>query len=279
MPLGAGHKLARFAGRQFAKRTESPMVQAVIANQQVIHDHQLTSDEARRLAEEVFISKAISLMDYFHYSAHPDALVSAFTLPDETKRTLAAMKEHALIAVAPHMSNFDLAGHLLAALGVTVQALSYPNPNANYDYHNQIRARHGLRPTPMSPQALREAKQTLKDGGSVVTGMDRPIEDAASQKYLVRFFGHPARLPVIHTRLALDADVPVAVLCCFQRPDLSYELRSSPVFALKHFDDKADDITINTEMMLEFAEKFIIEAPGQWHMFYPVWPDIKAVEE
>lgn len=273
VPQSAGRKFARQLGGFYAGIGTSPMIQSVRENQNALHDGRLNPEEINTITRQVFMSKGVCLFDYFYYLTRPDELLRVFALSDSTKRAVDAMRQGAVIAVAPHMSNFDMAGHLLSLLGITVQALSYPSPNANYSYHNQLRDAHGMRTTPISPQALRDAKNTLRLGGTVVTGIDRPVESASSQKYLLEFCGKPARLPVIHTRLALETDTPVVLLSVFQHEDLSYELKSSPLLTMTRGDDKATEIVQNSETVLRYAEAFIREAPNQWHMFYPVWPE------
>ena len=38
--------------------------------------------------------------------------------------------------------------------------------------------------------------------------------------------------------------------------------------------DRDEEILMNAEKVLEVAEVMIRQAPEQWSMFYPVWPDV-----
>ncbi len=43
--------------------------------------------------------------------------------------------------------------------------------------------------TPMSLSAFRQARQRLQDGGSVLTGFDRPLPNTQMRKYRPTFLG------------------------------------------------------------------------------------------
>jgi lauroyl/myristoyl acyltransferase len=174
------------------------------------------------------------------------------------------------VVVAPHLSNFDLAGQAFALRGWPFQVLSYPQPGKGYQWQNQFRSQAGMQVTPMSLVSLRQAKERLKRGGIVLTGMDRPV---AGSNYRPKFFGRPAGMPVAYIRLAMETNVPVMVVACQTQPDGSYLVRGSELlWMLPHSNLKAG-IETNAERVLKEAEKFICLAPQQWSMTFPVWPE------
>ena len=170
-----------------------------------------------------------------------------------------------------HLGNFDLMGRALALNHFPFLVLSYPNPNQGYKMQNWLRKRFGLEVSPMSLKSLRVGKQRLKSGGSVLTGLDRPLANPGLQKYQPRFFGKPANLPVAYIRLAMDTGAPVIVIACTIQPDGSYHLHASAPIQMNSSGDLHADIIHNAEAVLGFTEGLVRQYHDQWLMFFPVW--------
>jgi KDO2-lipid IV(A) lauroyltransferase len=182
-------------------------------------------------------------------------------------------KGEGLIIVLPHLANFDLVGHAAVLNGVNLHVLSYPQPPGGYRWQNKLRQLQGLKITPMSIEALRMASDTLRAGGIVTTGIDRPLkgEDA---KYKARFFGLCTVLPVFHIRLALKHDVPIAVIGGCRKPDGKYCVWASEPIRMQRMDDIIQETVVNAEAILEISARDIRQSPDQWAMYYPVWPEV-----
>ncbi len=176
--------------------------------------------------------------------------------------------------VVPHLTNIDLVGHAAALAGMRFQVLSYPDPPASYQATNRLRSASGIEVTPMSIEALRKATKRLKAHGFVLTGVDRPIGD---DKYRPLFFGRPASLPVGHVRLALNTNVPVVVITGRLQSSGRYRVWASEPIWMQPDEDLQAEIVTNAERILSYIEQEIRQAPEQWTMFYPVWPE--ALEE
>ena len=183
----------------------------------------------------------------------------------------------ACVIVSPHISNFDLMGYALALKGIDVQILSFPNPNASYKVQNQLRESYGLHVTPMSFSAFRESRIRLNRGGSILTGLDRPVDSNAREKYQPRFFGHPSHLPVTYVRMAKDAQAPVIIMAVAYQPDGTYSLEASQPIWMEPADNPETEILMNTEKVLKFAGEFILKYHEQWAMYYPIWPEFLGV--
>jgi KDO2-lipid IV(A) lauroyltransferase len=103
-----------------------------------------------------------------------------------------------------------------------------------------------------------------------VTGIDRPIPHP---KYRPLFFGQPACLPVHYVNLALDGRAPLVLVTAIQQPDGRAKMFISGEIWMKQFQDREKEILYNAEHVLEAAADFIRQAPGQWNILQPVWPD------
>ncbi len=129
----------------------------------------------------------------------------------------------------------------------------------------------------MDLSAFREARQRLRNGGSILTGLDRPLDGVKDEKYRPKFFGYETNLPVVYVRMALEANAPVVILAATSQPDGTYRLIGSPLIWMEASDDLEDEIISNTEKVLRMAEPMIIKYAQQWTMFYPIWPQFLGI--
>ena len=89
------------------------------------------------------------------------------------------------LILAPHLSNFDLAGRAMALNGFDIQVLSYPQPHGGYQWQNRLRKEVGIDVSPMSTESLRRAKARLLAGGLVISGLGTsPARDELSSEVL-----------------------------------------------------------------------------------------------
>jgi lauroyl/myristoyl acyltransferase len=271
LPIKLSYWLSKQIADWVSSRQMSSIAQAVRANQwQIMKDR---SQKSLDLAVRgVFRHAARCISDLSHCLGNPVALKSLFIETPETQGLIErSQKSHkGLFIVAPHLSNFDLAMLALGQSGLKAQILSYSQPGGAYKTQNTIREKSGMEITPISPSSLIQALRRLKEGGIVVTGIDRPIPD---QKEFLNFFNAPAPLPTGHIRLSLKADVEVAVAATHMKSNGKYKLSISQPIELKRFPDSKREIKYNAETVLKVVEKYILQAPDQWLMYYPVWPN------
>jgi KDO2-lipid IV(A) lauroyltransferase len=252
------------------------MVRAVRANQWVVHDMQISSQQLNTLVRETFRSTARSLYEFWHYYTKPESVVGLVDFEPSFFECVrrAKLGESGTLLVAPHMTNFDLVGRAVALNGLDLHILSYPQPPGGYRWQNKLRQLPGIQVTPMSIQALREASQTLRANKVVLTGVDRPLPTGEDAKYRPHFFGRSAALPVYHIRLALKHNLPIVVLGGARKPDGCYRVWASDPIPMRRHDDLVQETVQNAEAILAVVAENIRKAPEQWAMFYPVWPDI-----
>jgi len=278
LPRSVGLGIASLIGTFWGSLKGIPLVKSIRANQWVLHDQQLTKKELDTLPRVVFRSAAKCFFDYFYYLARPDKLEEIVQFSPEAEATIKRIADNKpTVVVCPHLSNFDLMGYALSLHGVRVQVLTYPKPVATYEMQNKLRGSFGMTITPMTLTAFRQARQRLREGGSILTGLDRPLEEGYREKYQPNFFGQPAHLPVTYVRMALEANAPVFVFAAAYLPNGKYYLEGSPPLWMEHKDDLEEEILSNAHKVLEAAEVIIKKYPHQWAMFYPVWPQFLGV--
>jgi len=80
----------------------------------------------------------------------------------------------------------------------------------------------------------------------------------------------------MHILLALKTGVPVALTSASQNQEGRYQIDISEPIDMTPHPDRHQEILLNAERVLSVAEEAILQAPHQWAMFYPVWPEAMA---
>ncbi len=278
LPRPVGLKLADGIGKLLGKDKNNPMVRAIRANQWVIHGQALSPDQLDKLPVVVFQSAARCLFDYLYFLRRPEKLQSIIEFSPEAQQAFQRIRQNKpSVIVCPHLSNFDLMGYALALNRLDVQVLSFPNPNASYRLQNKLRESVGINVTPMNLSAFRDARIRLQEGGSILTGLDRPLESEYHEKYQPTFFGHKCSLPVTYVRMAKEANAPVILMAAASQPDQNYRLIGSEPIWMTSAEDLETEILTNANRVLSEAETLIRTHARQWAMFYPIWPQFLGV--
>ena len=271
IPSSIGYPLAEKISVLLSAQKDSDLVKAARANQWIISKRSLTSEELDKQTQETFRQTSRWLFDFYHNINNYETILDRVTLSPKLVNFLTDRLggDEGTIMVTPHLSNFDFGGRALVLHGFDVQVLSYPQPHGGYQWQNKLRKDVGMNVTPMSTESMRAAKARLRNGGGVITGMDRPLDRS---NYNPRFFGFPAAVPTSYIRMALQTNAAVMVIACIGLPEENYRVECSDLIYMKPDEDPVKEIEKNAEKVLHEAEKFIRAYPSQWAMFYPVWP-------
>jgi lauroyl/myristoyl acyltransferase len=274
LPRVAGYRAAEWIADRVSSQKNTPGVQAVRANQWVIHNQRISTAELNQMVINTYRNTARGLYEFWHFLPKKAAVVKMVEFDQTFFDCIQTAKEkgEGLLIVLPHLANFDLVGHAAVLNGIKLHVLSYPQPPGGYRWQNKLRKLEGLNITPLSIEALRLASDTLRSGGIVTTGIDRPLA-GADRKYQVTFFGRKALLPVFHIRLALKHNVSIAVIGGCKKSDDKYLVWASHPIRMKRMDHLVDEIVYNAEAILDISANDIRQAPDQWAMYYPVWPE------
>lgn len=272
-PAFIGLPLSKWVADFISSHRRWSQVQAVRSNQWVVHQGRLEGKGLDQVVRATFRESAHSIYEYYH-TLDDQGAVQNVILPPSVQSIFSRVRteKHGWIFVAPHLGNPDLLGRVIAAQGLHPLVLSVAQPPGGYQLQNQLRNAAGLEMAPASMDALRLAADKLRSGGMVLTGADRPFPDS---KYTPRFFGQPARLPVVHIKLALRFNLPVYIIGGFRRSDKRTEMFVSEPISMESRSDPEDEVLFNTEAVLQRLEAYIQTHPTQWNMSLPVWPDIK----
>lgn len=272
MPQFAGYGLANLAARILSKRRQQPFMKAISGNLAVACGEDVTQTQLDALVNRAVHGRTRALYDFYHALGDEQKLIAMVNYPENFDELVAInqRREHGAVVVMVHMGNPELlaiAGPLKGLRGI---ALTFPGENGGYQLLNEIRDRVGIQAIPTTMASLKTAANHLKAKGAVFTGLERPLPGSG---YTPKFFGRPTPLPVHHVMLALKADVPIIIFAGKRRPDGRYDLLVSNFITMERCATRKEELLVNTERLLKVAEGFIRQAPEQWVMLYPLWPE------
>ena len=271
-PNCIGHPLVNFAADRISARKNWKMVQAARLNQWVVRGGNLSQAALDEAVCQNFRSTARSIFDLYHNINNPNVfrqIIDVHPLAEELLHR-PEYADRGLVVAGIHMSNFDFIGQAAGMSGVKAMFLALPDMHPGYRKQLKLRREKGMNILPTSSGTIKQAVKFLRDGGTVMTGIDRPDE---SYPYRPLFFGRPAPLPIHHIFMALKAQVPVLVGAVICQSDGKYHFLFSEPIEMQPHPDRHQEIVQNAEKVLQAAEDFIHYDPSQWSMTFPVWPD------
>jgi phosphatidylinositol dimannoside acyltransferase len=275
-PPKLGYFIARLAAKWVSSHRNSGQVRAVRSNQWVIAGGESSSQFLDQAVQAVFQNSARSIYELYHYGQTPGLFERLYSC-DSSFQVITGRPEfdrRGLVVAGLHMTGFDLAIRWLCMGDIKPLVLTIPNPEGGRQVEFEARQQMGMKLVPGSVNGLRQAVRYLQQGGMVVTGMDRPVPESDPQP---RFFGRRAALPSHHIFLALKAQVPVVVVVSRLEEDGKLHIYASPPIEMDSYPTRPGELLGNTEKVLAVAEVFIRQAPQQWLVPLPVWPDIMNV--
>ena len=272
LPERWADRLARWAAG-LVSRFQPTVYHTVRANLKQVLGTNVADRVLHETTRQVFHSALRSAYDFYRVLDRPrEELLARIRMPGTAQEVAQSLfgREGGSFLIFPHLSNFDLAGRVLAHFIPELQLITLPNPAPGFEFANVLREQRGITVTPLSPAALRQAIERLRSGGVVATAVDRPVSDLDRA---FSFFGKPARVPSAPVRLALSTGAVIAVsYCVYHREDSVYMLHVDPPLQLIRTGDRQEEVRINMRLVLNDIEGVIRRWPGQWQMFVPVWP-------
>ena len=272
-PPQMGYAIAAQAARLISTRRNARLVRAVRSNQWVVGGETLSRAALDQAVQGVFRNAARSVYEVYHYAQNPEAAGQFYSFSPSFKALMdrPEFAERGLIIAGLHISNFDLALQWICSMHwIKPLVLTIPNPQNGRQLEFEIRKKTGMNLIPATMSGIRQSINHLKQGGTVATGIDRPVDECQHQPL---FFGRPAYLPIHHIHLALAAHTPVILVACRLEKDGLYHLIASPPIEMDPYQSHADELVCNAEKVLSTAEIFIRQTPQQWVITRPVWPE------
>lgn len=267
LPPRLAYPICDMVADQIAGRRDTELTRAVRCNQWMARGANLGKDALQRAVRETLRNNARDMYQLYHDLPRPDAMQKKICISSDACEVLerSEFADRGLIVLGLHLSNFDFVLRSIFHQGFRAMVLTIPDPQGGRGVEFEMRKRMGMKIIPASVGALRSAIHHLQNGGTLVTGLDRPIPHPKHQPH---FFGQPASLPIHYVSLASKANVSMVVMAVIQQDDGTYHVFRSEFIEC---DPKRGDVQ-NAERVLQQAEHFIQLAPQQWTVPLPVWP-------
>jgi len=276
VPERLGYAVVNSVVRIIARQTHWDVVRAARVNQWVVSQGALSTEQLDQRVLDTFRFTGHAIFEMNHSIHRPEAVDRLIRFDSRVEEIInhePAPGAGSLI-VSTHLGNFDFCARAAALRGLKGMVITLPEIyNGGYQLQYEMRREIGLEVLPASKNVLRQAIQRLQAGELVLTGIDRPIQNAKNKPL---FFGRPADLPMHHIYLALKAAVPIYVAVAVLKPDNRYHFLISDPIHMRPDPDHKTEMVDNAERVLRVAEEFIRQYPEQWSMYFPVWPDAMA---
>jgi KDO2-lipid IV(A) lauroyltransferase len=273
IPPKQGYAAAAHIARVIASRRQSALVRAVRANQWVATGEGRDTARLNASVGAVFRNAGRSIYDLYHSMPDPEGAGRFFVIDPSLKVLMdrGEFGSRGVMVVGLHMGNFDLALQWFCRTWIKPLVVTLPDPRGGRRMEFEIRRRTGMNLVPATLNGMRAAIRHLKQGGIVVTGLDRPNPGYEPRPV---FFGRPSNLPTHHVYLALRAHVPVIIVSVLLSPGGKYNLSASTAIEMEPRPGRTEELKYNAEKVLAVAEDLVRRAPEQWAIFLPVWPEV-----
>jgi predicted exporter/lauroyl/myristoyl acyltransferase len=251
--------------------TNSRRREIVIANllPALAGDRPAAEQAARRLYRQF----TLKLLDLWRYEVGIQQKVDV-----QDENPLDALGEarkqgRGILIVTPHLGNWEIGGPLLKSRGITVLAITQPEPGSGLtELRTASRARWGIETLVVGRDAFAfvEIIRRLQEGAVITLLMDRPVSASAVE---VELFGRPFLASSAAADLARASGCALFAVTVTRQAD-RYTARMFPEITY-------DRTTLNTrelrqqltQRIMRIFEPEIQRDLDQWFHFVPIWPE------
>jgi KDO2-lipid IV(A) lauroyltransferase len=272
LPTKQAYWLADKIAANVVSQTDSELYRALRSNQAVVRGLSYDDPQLDDVMYKVMQNATRGYADWFKGMAKGRKyLLERCQLEDHLLQSAFQAKDdgRGLLMVGGHMSSFNIMMLGLGVRGLPIKVLSFSDPGGSYKIDNIIRKRYGLDLSPISVASLKEAIRRLKNGGLVLTGIDRP--DVGGEP--LEFFGTQVVMPVGHARLAIRTGARIMIGATTRTGLARYIVYGPDVIEPEISGDHDRDVRQLAQKILNILEDQIRARPDEWLMFFPIWPD------
>jgi KDO2-lipid IV(A) lauroyltransferase len=272
LPRSMGLRLAALYHRAYFERAHRER-ETVARNFARVLGHPAESPLVQKATKECFLLYGRYWYETFALrTMAPEEVDRRFSLEglEHVDRALAAGT--GIVLTLPHMGNWDAAGHWLCLKGYRMTAVAEElRPRSVFELFLRHRRALGMGILPLS-EGTRVAEQLvrlLSENHIITLVADR---DLSRRGVRVEMFGAPRRLPAGPALLSLGTGAPLSV-CAVFTTDEGWHTKIGPPVQIDRTGDMRQDVTTLTKVIAAGFERYISEAPTDWHMFQPAWDD------
>lgn len=272
IPPKIGYAFCRLLGA-IAYRFDSQIRANVRLNLRRIMGPQTPQTEINRRARLAFNYILYNYFDLFRLPRLDDQTVHQLVTVQGWENIEAALSQgKGIVMTSAHLGNIEIVIYamLLRGLNITIP-VERVSPPELFDYITALRSSKGLKLIPIDGPLL-DLIRTLKKGGVAGLAGDRDITNSGQ---VVNFFGHPARLPDGHVRLALRTGAPLVVGFSRRNPDHTYRAYFLPPYHPPQTGNEEERVAAGVKFVITEMEKAIRHTPEQWTVTVSIWADLQ----
>jgi KDO2-lipid IV(A) lauroyltransferase len=177
-----------------------------------------------------------------------------------------------VIAVLPHMGNWDAAGRAMLQQGLPVVSVAERlRPDDLFRLFLEHRQALGMTIIGLDQNGRvgRELSKAIAGSRVVALVADR---DLTGRGVEVEMFGGRRRLPAGPALLALSTGAPIVIAAIYETPD-GWRCVLHPLADVPRTGRRREDATALTLEIARAFERAISASPPDWHLFQPGWSD------
>ena len=223
---------------------------------------------------EVFQNFGMYLVDFFRLSCLTPQKMRGLVQMEGVERMKEALGHGCgAIGLTAHIGNYELAGAVLALLGLPLFAvvLTHQNSRVDHFFHRQ-RDRVGVQGIPiqrMSRKAFFERCFSVLRRNQILGLVgDR---DFFGHGIELSLFGQPFRVPTGPASLSLKTGAPIVPTFLIRDGDGAYRLIIEPPIPIPRGVSRDEAIHRMTQACLDVMAQYIRRYPTQWYLFQEYW--------
>jgi KDO2-lipid IV(A) lauroyltransferase len=215
-----------------------------------------------------FCTMAIEML-FLPRLLHPTTWRRYLSLAGGREMVERLLSDRPLLIVTGHFGNWEMAGYALGLLGFRTYAIARPLDNSYLEKFllkfrektgQKILAKHG---------DFDQLLAVLEGGGVVATLAD---QDAGQRGLFVDFFGRPASTHKAVALLALQHNVPMAVVGTPRVAEpMCYQVNTAEVIYPEEYEGRPDAVRSLTQRFTTTLERLIRRFPTQYFWLHRRW--------
>ncbi len=269
LPTQTGRALFRLFGA-LAFRLASGQRAIVAANQAQVLGRPAEDPLVVASTREAFLSYGRYWYDTFALSSMEDEeLHAGFDWDGEQYLLEPTSRGQGVIAVLPHLGNWDACGRDLSIRGLPIVAVAERlRPERLYQLFVREREANGVRVIGLGDAGVGKGLSTaLAEGNVLALLADR---DLSGRGIKVEMFGATRRMPAGPAMLALSTGAPIVAVGCYQT-DVGWHAIARPLAMPQLTGERKTDARAITQRIASAFEALIAASPADWHVFQPAW--------
>jgi KDO2-lipid IV(A) lauroyltransferase len=177
-----------------------------------------------------------------------------------------------VIAVLPHMGNWDAAGRAMLQRGLPVVSVAERlRPDELFRLFLEHRQALGMTIIGLGENGRvgRELARAIGDSRVVALVADR---DLTGRGIEVEMFGGRRKLPAGPALLAITSGAPIVIAAIYETTD-GWRCVLQPLADVPRTGNRREDATAITREIARAFERIISASPPDWHLFQPGWSE------